>query len=233
MTTTAIAYLRVSTAEQGRSGLGLEAQAAAALRFIASSGWKLAGEYVEVASGRIDERPVLEDAIAECRRTGAVLVVAKLDRLSRRLSFVAKLLESDIRIVSVDLGKEADLLTVQIMAVMAETEARKISERTSAALQALKARGVKLGNPNPGPSLKRANASRTAKADAFAASLGPVLDEIRSKTHVHTYEQLADCLNRLGYKTRRGGVFYAASIRLVEKRWEAIKEARQGTCEAA
>lgn len=232
MTTTAIVYLRVSTAEQGRSGLGLEAQAAAALRFIASSGWTLAGEYTEVASGRVDERPVLEDAIAECHRTGAVLVVAKLDRLSRRLSFIAKLLESNLRLVAVDLGKEADLLTVQIMAVVAETEARKISERTSAALQALKARGVKLGNPNWKPALAAAAKVRTAKADAFAVQMGPVLDEIRSKTHVRTYAELADCLNRLGYKTRRGSMFHPSTTRALEKRWESIKEARQGTCEA-
>lgn len=222
MPTTAIAYLRVSTSEQGKSGLGLEAQAASVLRFIARSGWKLGGEYIEVASGRDDSRPRLDDAIAECKRTGSVLIVARLDRLSRRLSFVAKLLEGSVRIVSVDLGKEADLLTVQIMAVMAETEARKISERTSEALQALKARGVKLGNPNWQPAIKSANKVRVANANAFAERLGPVIEDLRRRCHIDTYAELADTLNRLGFKTRSGKMFFPASVRNVELRWQSL-----------
>jgi DNA invertase Pin-like site-specific DNA recombinase len=222
MPTTAIVYLRVSTAEQGKSGLGLEAQAAAALRFIARSGWKLGGEYTEVASGRDDSRPQLDDAIAECKRTGSVLVVAKLDRLSRRLSFVAKLLEGNVRIVAVDLGKEADLLTIQIMAVMAETEARKISERTSEALQALKRRGVKLGNPNWVPALAKAKLVRQSNADAFANKVGPVIEDLRRRCHIDTYSELADTLNRLGFKTRQGKMFFPASVRNVELRWQSL-----------
>ena len=219
--TTAVCYLRCSTTEQGRSGLGLEAQAASVLRFLARSGWQLGGEYVEVASGRDDNRPQLQDAIAECRRTGSVLVVAKLDRLSRRLSFVASLLESDVRVVSVDLGKEADLLTLQIMSMVSEAEARKISERTSAALQALKARGVKLGNPNWRPALEKAHKVQSSQADEFACEMGAVIDQLRE--HVHTYEALAGALNRLGYKTRRGKYFYGASVRNLELRRKALQ----------
>ncbi len=143
-----VAYLRVSTDKQGRSGLGLEAQRAAVVRHAAASaGGSIIGEHVEVESGRKKDRPQLAAALADCRARRAVLVIAKLDRLARNVHFVAGLMESGVEFVASDMPT-VNRLTVHILAVVAEEEARMISARTKAALDAAKARGVKLGNPH-------------------------------------------------------------------------------------
>src|SRR3954454_14694221 len=142
-----IAYYRVSTQAQGASGLGLEAQRAAVLAYLDGGSWHLAAEFVEVESGRKDDRPELAKALAACRRLGATLVIAKLDRLARRVSFVSALMDSGVEFVAVDFPT-ANRLTSHILAAVAEHEAAMISARTKAALAAAKARGVKLGNPH-------------------------------------------------------------------------------------
>lgn len=143
-----IAYYRVSTDKQGRSGLGLEAQKSAVQQYAASGGHRIVAEHVEVESGkRSDNRPQLAAALAACRLHRATLCIAKLDRLSRQLSFVANLMESGTDFVAVD-NPTANRLTIHLLAAIAEHEREMISQRTKAALAAAKARGVRLGNPN-------------------------------------------------------------------------------------
>jgi len=139
-----VAYLRVSTARQGVSGLGLEAQRAATTAYLAANGGKLLSEITEVESGKKDKRPELKSAIDLCRKTGATLLIAKLDRLARNVAFIANLLESGVRFVAVDMPN-ADRFMINVYSAMAEEEGRRISERTRAALASAKARGIKLG----------------------------------------------------------------------------------------
>ena len=141
-----IAYFRVSTDRQGKSGLGLEAQREAVMNYLNGGSWTLAAEYVEVESGKHSDRQQLAAALAACKKHRAKLVIAKLDRLSRNLAFIAALMESGVEFVAVD-NPHANKLTVHILAAVAQHEREMISERTKAALQAAKARGKKLGNP--------------------------------------------------------------------------------------
>ena len=138
-----VTYLRVSTDRQGKSGLGLEAQRAAVLDHVAGKG-EIAAEYVEIESGKRNERPQLARAMAEAKRIGAVLLIAKLDRLARNVAFIANLLEAGVEIAAADMP-EANRFLLHVMAAVAEHEAQAISDRTRAALAAAKARGVALG----------------------------------------------------------------------------------------
>src|SRR4029079_5497769 len=139
-----VAYYRVSTQRQGRSGLGLEAQKNAVAEFLNGGRWKLIAEFTEVETGRNNDRPELQKALAACRMHGATLLIAKLDRLSRHAAFLLKLRDAGLEFVAADLPG-ANRLTVGILAMVAETEAEAISGRTKAALAAAKRRGVKLG----------------------------------------------------------------------------------------
>lgn len=141
----AVAYYRVSTNKQGMSRLGLEAQQQAVQDFIHAHGFALAGEFTEVESGKKNNRPILQEALAACKRRGAVLLIAKLDRLGRNVVFIAALMQSGVEFKAVD-NPEASKLIVHIMAAFAEHERDQISERTKAALQAAKKRGVQLGS---------------------------------------------------------------------------------------
>jgi DNA invertase Pin-like site-specific DNA recombinase len=163
-----VAHYRVSTAQQGKSGLGLEAQQEAVGRFAAGSGDRLLSQFTEVESGRLSDRPQLLAAIAECRRKKARLVIAKLDRLARNAAFLLTLRDSGVDFVAADMPN-ADRLTVGIVAIFAEHERDMISKRTKEALAAAKARGVKLGNPE----LHLHQASGAA-ANRSAASRSPV-----------------------------------------------------------
>jgi DNA invertase Pin-like site-specific DNA recombinase len=141
-----ISYLRVSTDKQGKSGLGVEAQRQAIENYLNGGHWKLLKEYIEVESGKKDERPKLTEALAACKMTGATLVIAKLDRLSRNVRFIAELMDSGAEFVACDFPK-ANRLTIHILAAVAEHEREMISKRTREALRAAKARGVQLGSP--------------------------------------------------------------------------------------
>src|SRR5207248_11540648 len=164
-----VAYYRVSTDRQGKSGLGLDAQREAVTSYLNGGSWQLVQEFVEVESGKRADRPQLAAALAACRKHKAKLVIAKLDRLSRNLPFVATLMESGVEFVAVD-NPHANKLTIHILAAVAQHEREMISERTKAALAAARARGTQLGNPILAAAAKRRVASITANARQFAAN---------------------------------------------------------------
>ena len=203
-----IAYYRVSTAKQGASGLGLEAQQAAVLAHCHSA--PLAS-FTEVESGKRADRPQLAAALAMAKQHKATLVIAKLDRLARNVAFVANLLESGVTIVAVDMP-EANRAMLQMMSVFAEMEAKAISDRTKAALAAARARGVKLGK-----NATAINAEASAAADAYASSLRAALDVLRLQG-VTSVREVAAALNAQGIRTRKGGQWHPTSVqRLLER----------------
>ena len=184
-----VAYERVSTARQGASGLGLEAQRKVIADFAVSRGAEVLARFTEVESGRKANRPELAKALHLAKVTGATLVIAKLGRLSRNAAFLLALRDSGVRFMAVDMP-EANDLTVGILALVAQAEREAISRRTKEALAIAKARGVKLGNPNGAESLRRAGkggvalrAKVSTNAEAFAADLAPVLGDIRAAGH--------------------------------------------------
>ena len=209
-----VSYLRVSTDRQGASGLGLEAQRAAVMQHIGSG--ELVAEFLEVESGRKDDRPQLQRALAEAKRKGAVLVVAKLDRLARDAHFLLGLMKAGVDFVAAD-NPQANRLTVGILALVAEEEARAISARTKAALQAAKARGVALGSRNPAirealeGGQAQSIATRKAAADAHAINLAGRFDAMQREGL--SLRQMAERLNSEGVATARGKKWYAATVR--------------------
>ncbi len=212
-----VTYLRVSTERQGQSGLGLEAQRAAVAAHVLGRGEVIA-EFVEVESGKRADRPELARALAEAKRAGAVLLIAKLDRLARNVAFIANLLESGVEVTAADMP-EANRFLLHVMAAVAEHEAQAISDRTKAALAAAKARGVKLGWSNPERVSEQRQAAqrgvtvRMAKADVFAANVLPIIREMRSSGM--SLRGVADTLNERGVKTARGGKWQAATVKNV------------------
>lgn len=213
-----VAYYRVSTEGQGRSGLGLEAQKEAVVGLCQSRGWHIVAEFTEVESGKRNDRPQLSAAVLRARVTGAILVVAKLDRLSRNLAFLTALQESGARFIAADMP-EANELTVHIMAAVAQAERKAISKRTREALAAAKARGTRLGNPNGAAPLRRAGrgnaaALRAVKANAAsrAVDYGAILADIRG-TGATSLSAMARELNERGIVTPRGGRWHASSVR--------------------
>lgn len=208
-----IAYYRVSTTRQGQSGLGLAAQQEAVERFLGADD-VLVDEFVEVESGKNNDRPMLAEAIAACRKHGALLLIAKLDRLARNLHFISGLLEGGVTFVCCDMP-EADRTFLQMAAVFAEWEGRKISERTKASLAAAKARGVKLGNPHGNDaSLARARAAQRHNADDRAAAARSIISEIQ-RAGLTSYRDIAKALNARGVPTPRGGSWHPSSVRSV------------------
>jgi len=219
----AVAYYRVSTAAQGRSGLGLEAQQAAVRDYCQRTGGKLLHEFTEVESGKDNHRPKLAEALSLCRLTGATLLIAKLDRLSRNAAFLLTLRDSGTSFVAVDMP-EANSVTVGIMAVIAEEERRAISARTKAALAAAKARGVKLGNPNGAAALRKAGTGPKAgtqaaqrNADRRAEEVAGVIAEIEAGGTV-SLAGIAKALNERHIRTPRGGAWQAVSVQRVKAR---------------
>jgi DNA invertase Pin-like site-specific DNA recombinase len=227
---TFVAYLRVSTDKQGRSGLGLEAQQAAISAFLRPGDRLLAPPFVEVESGRNTARPQLAAAIARCRQTGATLLVAKLDRLGRNLHFISGLMESGVPFLAAD-APDKDRFMLHIRAAFAEEEARKISERTKAALAAAKARGKKLGGdrgyrPAAPPDAKaggRASAAaRGQAADRAAFRVAAAIEEARQAGAV-SLRQIAAGLTERGVPTPSGeGAWTATAVRRVIARVERI-----------
>ena len=210
-----VSYLRVSTKEQGKSGLGLDGQRVAVEDYSQQNGGKLIGRYVEVETGKSKVRPELLKAIAHAKRSKATLVVAKLDRLARNVAFTSALMETKVDFVACD-NPHANNFTIHILAAVAEHEAEQISQRTKAALGAAKRRGMKLGSARPGhwdgredkrqAGLKKARkAAAKAHREAFAseyADLFPIVQELREKGE--SLQAIADELNDQGHTTRRG-----------------------------
>ncbi|WP_423414850.1 recombinase family protein [Hyphomicrobium sp. B1] len=216
-----VSYLRVSTTKQGRSGLGLDAQREAVANYLAGlSSAKLIAEYVEVESGKTNERPKLAAALHMAKVTGAKLIIAKLDRLSRNVAFIAALQDSHVSFVCADMP-EATELTIHILAAVAQHERKMISTRTKAALQVAKRRGKKLGNPNGARALRKAGRGNAAavkriKADAEgrAAALATIIGDIRAEGTT-TLQGIARELNARGMQTARGGQWHASTVRLL------------------
>ena len=211
-----IIYYRVSTAKQGKSGLGLEAQQSSTRNYIKSVNGVELESYTDIESGSKDNRPKLSEALRKCRLTGATLLIAKLDRLSRNRSFLMKLQDSSVKFVCSDMP-EANNFTIGLMACMADYERELISERTKAALKAAKARGVKLGNPNldkvRNTNTANANQARITRAKSRKDELKQVINEIKSEFKEKlSLRQIADKLNSAGYTTARGVSFHATSV---------------------
>lgn len=206
-----VAYYRVSTQKQGQSGLGLEAQQAAVASFVGTRG--IVKEFIEVESGKKDNRTQLGEAIAEAKRTSSVLLIAKLDRLSRNAGFIFQLRDSGVNFQCCDMP-DANTLTVGIFAVIAQHERETISKRTKEALGAKKARGYKMGTPanltldaiQKGKETRMRNAS-TNKANVQAASV--ILDKVALGW---TLRRVADHLNTHGYRTRTGKEFTSVQV---------------------
>lgn len=210
-----VSYLRVSTTKQGASGLGLEAQRKAVADYLNGGDWTLLGEYVEVESGRKNDRPELLKALEHCRLTGAKLVIAKLDRLSRNAHFLIGLQEAGVPFVAADMPN-ANELTVGIMALVAREERKAISSRTKAALAAAKERGVKLGCPTGASHLRQyGNAAGVEavkqNADARAQGLRSLVESIQA-SGITSAKGIAEELNRRCVATPRGGKWHASSV---------------------
>lgn len=208
-----VAYYRVSTDRQGRSGLGLEAQQKAVRDYLNGGAWEVVGEFIEVESGKHADRPELARALEACRKHKAKLVIAKLDRLSRNLAFVATLMDAGVEFVAVD-NPHANKLTIHILAAVAEHEREAISERTKAALAAAKARGRRLGTPDPKGAVKRMHAALEAKTARFAANVGPIIREVQASGHT-SHNAIAGQLNARKIATARGGRWTHVQVRLI------------------
>jgi DNA invertase Pin-like site-specific DNA recombinase len=219
-----ITYLRVSTARQGRSGLGIEAQREAVARYLQGGNWTILAEHVEVESGRTSARPALDAALAAARLHRVPLLVAKVDRLTRSVVFLSRLLESGVDVRFADLpqieGPAGRFMLNQMVAV-AELEAGLISARTRAALAAARARGTVLGGYRghtiTAAAREAGRRSQTARASARIHDLMPVLDELRA-AGVTSLGGIAAALNARGIPAARGGAWSATQVRRVDAR---------------
>jgi DNA invertase Pin-like site-specific DNA recombinase len=211
-----ISYVRVSTVRQGRSGLGLEAQQATLVSFMRQHNFVHVAEYRDIESGTRDDRSGLQAALVHAKRDGLPIAVAKLDRLSRDVAFIAGLMARRVPFIACEIGVDADPFLMHLYAALSEKERKLISERTRAALQAAKARGVKLGNPN-GAAALRGLGNRSAldvlkeRADHRALELAPIVQEIRN-AGVVTLLGIAASLNARGIPTARGGIWHAKTV---------------------
>lgn len=217
MSNVCVVYYRVSTSKQESSGLGLEAQKNAVQEFMKLGNWKVLGEFVEIESGKVNNRPMLMKALSVCKKKKATLLISKLDRLSRSVSFISNLMESGVAFVATDMP-EANRLTVHILASVAEHEREMISQRTIAALDAAKQRGQKLGFALHDkekiviPAVEKAVKVNIDKADRFAENILPIVHQIQ-KSGVKTLQGIADVLNTRGITSPRGGEWYPQSVR--------------------
>ena len=223
-----VSYLRVSTRKQGKSGLGLEAQRAAVADYAAREGLRVVAEYVEVESGKKAARPELAKAINHCRAAKACLVVAKLDRLARNVAFLSALMEAGLEFVALD-NPYANTFTLHVLAAVAEQEARATSERTKAALEAAKRRGVLLGSSRPGHwrgreerrlagskrGVKRAAELRTQAARQHNGMA--VAEALRLRREGMSWMEIATVLNESGLVTRRGNTWSKSSVFMAVK----------------
>ena len=213
-----VSYLRVSTARQGTSGLGLEAQRAAVTGFLDGGDWTLVQEVLEVESGKRNDRPALATALKLCRKHRATLVIAKLDRLARNVAFISNLMESGVEFIAVDMP-QANRFVVHILAAVAEQEAEAISKRTKAALTAAKARGTKLGGRRVSAERFReigraARQERSKQVAKQRAKLLPTITQIQAEGAM-TLRAIAIQLNAREIEAPRGGQWAATQVQRV------------------
>lgn len=220
-----VAYLRVSTQKQGYSGLGLEAQREIIQRYLC--GKTPVAEYIEIESGRKKNRPKLKEALTLCRKDGATLIVAKLDRLARSVSFLSNLLESDVEIVFCDFP-QANKMMLHILSAISQYEAELIATRTKSALQAKKARGCKLGNPEHlmerhEQAIQNSIRTRKDKADNNPNNKRAVAMLRTLVKEEYSLQEMTDILNREGFVTSRGCSFSKSTVYKLIKRYN-LKE---------
>jgi DNA invertase Pin-like site-specific DNA recombinase len=209
-----VAYYRVSTDKQGKSGLGLEAQRAAVMGYLNGGAWELVEAFTEVESGKRNDRPQLAAALAAAKKAKATLIIAKLDRLARNVAFVAGVMESGVDFIAVD-NPHANKLTVHILAAVAEHEREMISARTKDALAAAKARGTVLGNKtNLNEARAKSEATRRARAEQGVANVLPVMRQIQA-AGATTLRDIAAALNARGITTARGAGWDAKAVKRV------------------
>ncbi|PZV35346.1 resolvase [Mesorhizobium kowhaii] len=213
----AVAYYRVSTQRQGRSGLGIEAQRAAVARFAEAEDIAIIREVTEVETGKgadaLDRRPQLSAALALARQAKCPVVVAKLDRLSRDVAFIAGLMVQRVPFIVAELGADADPFMLHLYAALAEKERRLISERTKAALASRKAFGMKLGNPtNTTEAAAKGRKISIVEADRFAQSVLPIIASIQ-RSGITSLRGLAIALNNRGVRTARNGQWQVSNVR--------------------
>jgi len=210
-------YLRVSTDRQGTQGYGLEAQRKAITDYLNGGPWQLLGEFVEVESGKRNDRPQLAAALAACKKHRAKLIIAKLDRLSRNVAFIAALMDGKVDFVCCDFPS-ANRLTLHILAAVAEHEREMISDRTKAGLAAAKMRGVRLGNRR---NLRDAQAKgaqgNKVTADAFAARVRPLIQDVQN-SGATSLRAIAAALTARGVPTARGGQWTAVQVSAILRR---------------
>lgn len=216
-----VSYLRVSTQKQGYSGLGLEAQKEIIKNYLHDK--TPIAEFTEIESGRKTDRPKLKEALTQCRTTGATLIVAKLDRLARNVSFLSNLLESDVEIVFCDFP-QANKMVLHILAAISQYEAELTAQRTKAALQAKKARGAKLGNPEHLMNKHKQAIANSNKTNSDKARNNPnnkravgLLKVLVSQNM--TLQQMTDTLNDEGFVTAKGCKFVPATVKRLIKRY--------------
>jgi DNA invertase Pin-like site-specific DNA recombinase len=211
-----ISYIRVSTSQQGRSGLGIEAQRESLRHFANAEGFVIIREFVEVETGKgsdaLDRRPQLKAALGAARKLRCHVAVAKLDRLSRDVHFISGLMAHKIPFLVAELGPDVDPFVLHLFAALAEKERALISTRTRQALEAAKSRGVALGSPKLHVARKSAVASIKAGADKHVANTLPIIKEAQ-KAGATTLRQVAEALNARGVATARGGQWHATSVK--------------------
>jgi DNA invertase Pin-like site-specific DNA recombinase len=226
MSRTFVSYLRVSTDRQGKSGLGLEGQQAAIDAFLQPGDKLLAPPYIEVESGKNSDRPQLKLALDRCRKTGATLLIARLDRLARNVRFISSLMEEGIPFVAADMPNATPFM-LHVYAAVAEEEARAISKRTKAALAAAKVRGVKLGGDRgyrggKGPPPGSGAAGARLQADRAASTVLPIIEEIRAIKADVSLGGLAKELSARNVSAPRSGAWTATAVRRLLARVGAI-----------
>ncbi len=221
----AVAYLRVSTQRQGRSGLGIEAQRSAIARFAETEGIAIIAEFVEVETGKgsdaLDRRPQLAAALSLAKQQKCPVVVAKLDRLSRDVAFISGLMAQRVSFVVAELGTDADPFMLHLYAALAEKERRLISERTRAALSSRKASGTRLGNPtNTAEAAAKGRKVSIRESERFAATVLPTIESVR-RSGITSLRGIAMALNNRGVRTARGGTWQVSNVRNLVRR-EAV-----------
>jgi len=220
--TNVVSYLRVSTSRQGRSGLGIDSQRETVARFVSANGLTLTGECVEIETGKgadaLDRRPVLAAALTQARKARASILVAKLDRLSRDVAFIAGLMAQRVPFIVADLGMDADPFMLHIYAALAQKERAMIGERTRLALAAAKARGVVLGNrTNLAEAQAKGAATNRATFDAFAFAVSPTIREIQAGG-TRSARAIALCLSARGIRTLSDGPWNGRMVRSILRR---------------